>query len=206
MDLPRAPWLWTLLALPGVLGSSGQDSQGSSTVTVVLLLLLLLLLATGLALAWRRLSRDSGGYYHPARLGAALWGRTRRLLWASPPGRWLRARAEFEPTNEDLEREEDEQDQDVEDGSSDGGQEEAGPLGEEQGRGEQPGPQRGPEPAQEAPSGGVQGGPGLGPQGPEGSAGSAEALLSDLHAFAGSAAWDDSARAAGGQGLHVTAL
>ena len=90
-DLPCALGLWTLLALPGALGSSSSDSGSSSSVTVVLLLLLLLLLVAGLALAWRRLSRDSGGYYHPARLGAALWGRTRRLLWASPPGRWLRA-------------------------------------------------------------------------------------------------------------------
>ncbi|XP_036909279.1 protein tyrosine phosphatase receptor type C-associated protein isoform X2 [Sturnira hondurensis] len=204
MDPPCALWLWMLLALPGVLGSSAQDSQGSSTVTVVLLLLLLLLLATGLALAWRRLSRDSGGYYHPARLGAALWGRTRRLLWASPPGRWLQARAELQSTSEDPERQEDEQD--VEDDSFDGGQKEAEPREEEQRCGEQPGPQCGPEPTQEALSGDVEGGPGLGSQGPQGSAGSAEALLSDLHAFAGSAAWDDSTRATGGQGLHVTAL
>ncbi|KAM5316157.1 protein tyrosine phosphatase receptor type C-associated protein [Glossophaga mutica] len=201
MDLACALWLWTLLALPGVLGSSAQDGKGSSTVTVVLLLLLLLLLATGLALAWRRLSRDSGGYYHPARLGAALWGRTRRLLWASPPGRWLRAR---ESANEDPEGQEDEQD--VEDDSFDGGQKEVRAREEEQSCGEQLSPQRGPEPAQEAPSGDVEGGLGLSPQGPEGSSGSAEALLSDLHAFAGSAAWDDSTRPAGGQGLHVTAL
>lgn len=171
---------------------------------MVLLLLLLLLLATGLALAWRRLSRDSGGYYHPARLGAALWGRTRRLLWASPPGRWLRARAELESPNEDPERQEDEQE--VEDDSFGGGQKEAKPQEEEQRCGERPGPQRGPEPVQEAPSGDMEGGLGLSSQGPEGSAGSSEALLSDLHAFAGSAAWDDSTRAAGGQGLHVTAL
>ncbi|XP_054426519.1 protein tyrosine phosphatase receptor type C-associated protein [Pteronotus mesoamericanus] len=205
MDPPCALGLWALLALPGALGSGAQDSEGSSNVTVVLLLLLLLLLATGLALAWRRLSRDSGGYYHPARLGAALWGRTRRLLWASPPGRWLRARGEVESTEEDPERQEDE---DVEDESFDGGQEEAKPREEERRGGEQPGPQRGPEPVQEALSGDAEGGLGLGlgSQGPEGSAGSAEALLSDLHAFAGSAAWDDSARAPGGQGPHVTAL
>ncbi|XP_036991168.2 protein tyrosine phosphatase receptor type C-associated protein [Artibeus jamaicensis] len=205
MDPPCALWLWMLLALPGVLGGSAHDSQGSSTVTVVLLLLLLLLLAMGLALAWRRLSRDSGGYYHPARLGAALWGRTRRLLWASPPGRWLRARAELKSTNEDPERQEDEPDS--EDDSFDLGQKEAEPGEEEEERcGEQPSPQRGPEPTQEAVGGDVEGGPGLGSQGPEGSAGSAEALLSDLHAFAGSAAWDDSTRATGGQGFQATAL
>lgn len=205
-DLPCALGLGTLLALPGVLGSGGdtKDSAGSSSVTVVLLLLLLLLLVTGLALAWCRLSRDSGGYYHPARLGAALWGRTRRLLWASPPGRWLRAWAEPGSPDEDPEWQ---NEQDVEnDYSLDGDRDEAEPRGEEQQSGEQPGPQQGPEPGQEAHDGDAEGGLGLSSQGPEGSAGSAEALLSDLHAFAGSAAWDDSARAAGGQGLHVTAL
>ncbi|XP_028009587.2 protein tyrosine phosphatase receptor type C-associated protein [Eptesicus fuscus] len=209
MDLPCALGLGTLLALPGVLGSGGRakDTVGSSSVTVVLLLLLLLLLATGLALAWRRLSRDSGGYYHPARLGAALWGRTRRLLWASPPGRWLRARAELESPDEDPEQQEDEQDE--EDYSLGGGPEKAKPQEEEQRRGEQHSPQHGPGPAQEArgrDSGDTEGGLGLSSKELQGSAGSAEALLSDLHAFAGSAAWDDSAGAAGGKGLHVTAL
>lgn len=176
--------------------------MGSNSVTVVLLLLLLLLLATGLALAWRRLSRDSGGYYHPARLGAALWGRARRLLWASPPGRWLRARVELESPDEDPERQEDEQDE--EDYSLDGGPQQAKPQEEEQHS-----PQLGSEPTQEAhdgDTGDTEGGLGLGSKELQGSAGSAEALLSDLHAFAGSAAWDDSAGAAGGKGLHVTAL
>ncbi|XP_040494717.1 protein tyrosine phosphatase receptor type C-associated protein-like [Ursus maritimus] len=206
-DLPCALGLGTLLALPGVLGSGSgaQDSAGSNSVTVVVLLLLLLLLATGLALAWRRLSRDSGGYYHPARLSAALWGRTRRLLWASPPGRWLRARAELESPDEDPERQQDEQDVE-EDYHLVGGLEEAASQEEGQGCGEGPGPQHVPEPAEEARDSNIEGGLGLSAQGPAGSGGSAEALLSDLHAFAGSAAWDDSAEAAGGQGLHVTAL
>lgn len=207
-DLPCALGLGTLLALPGVLGSGGgaEDGEGSNSVTVVVLLLLLLLLATGLALAWRRLSRDSGGYYHPARLGAALWGRTRRLLWASPPGRWLRARAELESPEEDPEQPQDTQDVE-EHYDLAGGPEEAESLEEqEQQAGEQPGPQRAPEPADEVRDSNIEGGLGLRSQGPAGSGGSAEALLSDLHAFAGSAAWDDSAEAAGGQGLHVTAL
>lgn len=205
-DLPCALGLGTLLALPGVLGSGGdtKDSGGSSSVTVVLLLILLLLLVTALALAWHRLSRDSGGYYHPARLGAALWGRTRRLLWASPPGRWLRARVEPGSPDEDPEWQ---NEQDIEnDYSLDGDRDEAKPREEEQHSGEQPSPRQGPEAEQETHDSDAEGGLGLSAQGPEGSAGSAEALLSDLHAFAGSAAWDDSARAAGGQGLHVTAL
>lgn len=204
-DLPCALGLGTLLALPGVLGSgsSAKDSESSSSVTVVLLLLLLLLLATGLALAWRRLSRDSGGYYHPARLGAALWGRTRRLLWASPPGRWLRAQAEVEPPDEDPEQQQDEQDVE-EDYHLVGGLEETESQEEDQQCREGPCPQQVPEP--EPRDSNTGGGLGLSSQGPVGSGGSAEALLSDLHAFAGSAAWDDSAEAAGSQGLHVTAL
>ncbi|EPY87521.1 coronin-1B [Camelus ferus] len=205
--LVKEQGLWTLLALPGTLGSDGgaKDSGGSNSVTVVLLLLLLLLLVTGLALAWRRLSRDSGGYYHPARLGAALWGRTRRLFWASPPGRWLRTRAELESPDEEPERQEDEQD--MEDDYDLGvSREEAESQEEEQRCGERPSPQQVSEPALEAHNDDAEGGLGLASQGPAGSGGSAEALLSDLHAFAGSAAWDDSDRAAGGQGLHVTAL
>lgn len=137
-------------------------------------------------------------------MGAALWGRTRRLLWASPPGRWLRARAEPGSPDEDPEWQ---NEQDVEnDYSLDGDRDEAEPQGAEQPCGEQPRPRQGPEPGQEAHDGDAEAGLGLSSGGPEGSAGSAEALLSDLHAFAGSAAWDDSATAAGGQGLHVTAL
>ncbi|XP_058925406.1 protein tyrosine phosphatase receptor type C-associated protein [Kogia breviceps] len=205
MGLPCVLGLWTLLALPGAPGpgSGAEDSPGpSSSVAVILLLLLLLLLATGLALAWRRLSRDSGGYYHPARLGAALWGRARRLLWASPPGRWLRA--ELGSPDEDPGRQEDEQDEE-DDYDLGAGQEERESQEEER-RGAGPSPQEAPEPAEEAYGDDTGGGLGLGSQGPLGSRGSAEALLSDLHAFAGSAAWDDSTKAAGGQGLHVTAL
>ncbi|XP_066110168.1 protein tyrosine phosphatase receptor type C-associated protein [Saccopteryx bilineata] len=201
MDLSYALGLGTLLALPGVLCSGGtKDGMGSSSVTVVLLLLLLLLLATGLALAWRRLSRESGGYYHPARLGAALWGRTRHLLRTSPPGRWLWAQGEQDSPAEDPGQQEDEQD--TEDDSFDGGRGEA-TAQEEQRCGEQLSAQQGPEPEQEAHEGDPEGALGLSSRGPEGSAGSAEALLSDLHAFAGSAAWDDSA---GGQAPHITAL
>uniref|UniRef100_H0XRG4 Protein tyrosine phosphatase receptor type C-associated protein n=1 Tax=Otolemur garnettii TaxID=30611 RepID=H0XRG4_OTOGA len=204
--LPCALGLGTLLALPGALGSGGgvEDSVGSSSITVVLLLLLLLLLATGLALAWRRLSRDSGGYYHPARLGAALWGRTCRLLWASPPGRWLRARTELGPPDDDPEPQEDEQDMD-DDYISDGGLQ-AEPQEGQQLCGEAPGPEQVSVQAEEAPDSDMEAGMDLSSPGRAGSGGSAEALLSDLHAFSGSAAWDDSTGAAGGQSLHVTAL
>lgn len=195
--LPGTLRLGVLLALPGALasGAGPEDGAGSSTVTIILLLLLLLLLVTGLALAWRRLSRASGGYYHPARLGAALWGHTCRLLWASPAGRWLRAHTELGPPEE---REPQEDEQDAEDFVMDGGPEEADAKQEEQ--------QCQAEQTPDAHDTDSEGGLGLSSQGPVGAGSSAEALLSDLHAFSGSAAWDDSAARAGAQGLRVTAL
>lgn len=200
--LPGTLGLGVLLVLPGAWASGvgTEDGAGSSGVTIILLLLLLLLLITGLALAWHRLSRDSGGYYHPARLGAALWGHTRRMLWASPAGRWLRARTEL-GSPEEPEQQEDEQDEE-EDFIIDGGPEEVGPQEEEQRC--EAGAQA--EQAPDAHDTDSEGGLGLSSQGPVGSGSSAEALLSDLHAFSGSAAWDDSAGGTGGQGLHVTAL
>ncbi|EHB12167.1 Protein tyrosine phosphatase receptor type C-associated protein [Heterocephalus glaber] len=191
MALYCALGLGMLLALPGTLGSG--DNLGSSSVTVVLLLLLLLLLITGLALAWRRLSRDSGGYYHPARLGTVLWDRTSRLFWTSPPGHWLQTHFELgSPDNaEGQEDVQDAEDEDVVDGMEKvESQEDKQHCGAgthlEQALGH----------TEEAPDTDAEGGSG----------GSAEALLSDLHAFSGSAAWDDSAGATGGQSLHVTAL
>ncbi|XP_012369238.2 protein tyrosine phosphatase receptor type C-associated protein [Octodon degus] len=182
--------LWMLLALPGALGSG--DSMGSSSVTVVLLLLLLLLLITGLALAWYRLNHDSGGYYHPAHLGTVLWGHTRRLFWASPPGHWLQTCYQAESPNNREGREDVQNAKDV----MDEGMEEAEPQEDKQHRRAGPHPVHVPERTEEAPDTDVE----------RGSGGSAEALLSDLHAFSGSAAWDDSAGATGAQGLHVTAL
>ncbi|XP_076971659.1 protein tyrosine phosphatase receptor type C-associated protein [Tamandua tetradactyla] len=197
MALPYTLGLGLLLAPLGALGSGRrQDSRDSSRSVIILLSLFLLLLVIGLALAWRRLIRDSGGYYHPVRLGAALWGRTRRLLWASPPGRWLRERIELGSPDNDSEQQKDAE----EDYITAGGPAEAEAQEEQQWRGEGPGPEHAGEPH----DGDSDGGLGLSIQGPPGSGGSAEALLSDLHAFAGSAAWDDSARAAGG--FHVTAL
>lgn len=192
MALSCALGLGMLLVLPGTLGSG--DSVGSSSITVVLLLLLLLLLITGLALAWHRLSRDSGGYYHPARLGTALWGRTRRLFWASLPGHWLQTHFEL-GSSDNAEGQEDVQDAEDED-AIDGGMEEAEPQEDKQLCGADAHPEQALGHTEEAPDIDAEGGSG----------GSAEALLSDLHAFSGSAAWDDSAGATGGQSLHVTAL
>ncbi|XP_005063377.2 protein tyrosine phosphatase receptor type C-associated protein [Mesocricetus auratus] len=202
MALPGILRFRVLLALPGALASGvgTEDGAGSSSVTIILLFLLLLLLVTALALAWRRLSRASGGYYHPARLGAALWGRTRRLFWTSPAGRWLWARTEL-GSPEESERQEDEQE--AEEGFMTDGDPEEADLQQEEQRCEAGAQAKQAPEAQDTDS---EGGLGLSSQGPVGSGSSAEALLSDLHAFSGSAAWDDSAGKAGGQGLHVTAL
>lgn len=204
MELACALGLGALLMLPAALGSDGSAGATSGSVTVALLVVVLLLLVAGLALAWRRLSRDSNGYYHPARLGAALWGRTRRLFWASPPGLWLQARVGPGPPGRDPESQDD---PDAEEAFNlDGGHEEAEGREEEEpacGNGLRPGSEAsGAEDTHEGAAESL----GLGAQGPAGAGGSSEALLSDLHAFAGSAAWDDSAGPAGGQGLHVTAL
>ncbi|XP_029813236.1 protein tyrosine phosphatase receptor type C-associated protein, partial [Suricata suricatta] len=108
--------------------------------------------------------------------------------------------------DEDPERQQDEQDVE-EDYHLVGGLEEPESREEEQRCAEGPGPRQVPETTEEACDSNTDGAClGLSSQGPAGSGGSAEALLSDLHAFAGSAAWDDSAEAAGGQDLHVTAL
>ncbi|XP_005384383.1 PREDICTED: protein tyrosine phosphatase receptor type C-associated protein [Chinchilla lanigera] len=190
MALSCALGLGMLLALPGALGSG--DGAGSRSVTVVLLLLLLLLLITGLALAWHRLSRDSGGYYHPARLGTALWGHTRRLFWAYPPGHWLQTRFGL-GSSDNAEEQEDVQDaEDVVGGVV----EEAEPQEDEQHCRAGAHLEQALGCTEEAPDTDAE----------AGSGGSAEALLSDLHAFSGSAAWDDSATAPGAQDLHVTAL
>lgn len=178
-----------LVTLPGTLASG--DSVGSSSVTVVLLLLLFLLLLAGLVLAWHRLSRDSGGYYHPARLGTELWGRTQRLFWASPPGHWLQTQFQLgSPHNAEGQ-------EDVQDAEDEDGVEEAEPQEDKQQRCRaEAHPEQALGCTEEA----------LNTDAERGSGGSAEALLSDLHAFSGSAAWDDSTGAAGAQGLHVTAL
>uniref|UniRef100_A0A8B9QV73 Protein tyrosine phosphatase receptor type C associated protein n=1 Tax=Anas platyrhynchos TaxID=8839 RepID=A0A8B9QV73_ANAPL len=152
---------------------------------------LLLCLAVGLALAWRHLCRLSAGRYHPRPMGrralALLRGRWQQLQGRQGPAEPPRdedGNGDVAPPAEEEElmpwaqhqRREDEEDEedkeeDKEEEEEEDEEEAAAPLEAEQ-----------------SPPG-------------EGQAlgGSAEALLSDMHAFSGTAAWGDARP-------HVTAL
>ncbi|XP_043826099.1 protein tyrosine phosphatase receptor type C-associated protein [Dromiciops gliroides] len=199
MALSRLRGLMVLAALPGALGSEEGGSHNS--VTVCLLVVLLLLLMMGLALAWYHLSRESKGYYHPNRLGTSLWRQARRLLRATGLSRWL-GESSVTELQDSMEKQEDEEGEEEED------------LEPEEVKEEQPGQQEkdgvpgSPEAAQggDCPEQGRGSGVPAPASEPPSAGGSAEALLSDLHAFSGSAAWEDGAGTEGGQGLSVTAL
>ncbi|XP_038620945.1 protein tyrosine phosphatase receptor type C-associated protein [Tachyglossus aculeatus] len=201
------PWplrLVPLLPLPPALASGAETAPTS---TVVLLLVLLLLLLLGLALAWRRLSRDSEGRYHPTRLGATALRRARRLAGTTLDRLWRRRGRGRRglPGGEELG--EDDDDHDDDDDDDDEGQQ------EEEEEEEAPRPERQPD---EATAGAEEEqemeddddekvADGREDQGPAGSAG---VLLSDLHAFSGSAVWGavDGDGLASDQGPSVTAL
>ncbi|XP_066176478.1 protein tyrosine phosphatase receptor type C-associated protein [Sylvia atricapilla] len=188
-------WLPALLALAGPV-AAGDPAVARNDRTVAALLGLLLCLALGLALAWRHLCRLSAGRYHPRPLGhralELLRGRWHRLRSPEDPAvalgdgdgevaardeeeelmPWsLERRPEQDEEEEEDEQEEDEQEEDEEEEKEED------------------------EEAAEAAPGGRESPPSDG----EAKAGSAEALLSDLHAFSGTAAWGDVRP-------HVTAL
>ncbi|XP_056657188.1 protein tyrosine phosphatase receptor type C-associated protein [Monodelphis domestica] len=190
MALPRLGGLMALACVPGALAS--EDRGSHSSVTVVLLVLLLLILLAGLALAWYHLSRESGGYYHPSRLGTSLWGQARRLLRATGVTRWLQGPA-VEELQDSMEKQEEEEEED--EGEAQPCQEAQGAV---DGASESPGEAQGEACPEQRKGSGPQPEPGTS------SEGSAEALLSDLHAFSGTAAWEDGAGAE--RGLSVTAL
>ncbi|XP_062434062.1 protein tyrosine phosphatase receptor type C-associated protein [Rhea pennata] len=189
---PRPPGL-VLLALPGLVAAS-EPTASYSDRSVGTLLCILLCLAVGLALAWHHLCRLSAGRYHPRSLGqralALLQGCWRCLQGCGRPGAQGLDRARNEagiPCNEEelMPWPQDQHRQNEDNEEEEEGEEEevaTAALGMEA--------DPGPEPAdpEESP-------PSLGK--PAG--GSAEALLSDLHAFSGTAAWGDTRP-------HVTAL
>ncbi|XP_054132484.1 protein tyrosine phosphatase receptor type C-associated protein [Melozone crissalis] len=188
MAAPRwHPLLLPLLALLAAPVAAGDPAVARNDRTVAALLGLLLCLALGLALAWHHLCRLSAGRYHPRPLGR----RALQLL----RGQWHRLRSPGDPgdshgdshgevavRDEDeelmpwnLERrpqqqQEEEEDEQEEDEKEEEDEAEAAPEGGES-------------PLSEGQAAG----------------GSAEALLSDLHAFSGTAAWGDARP-------HVTAL
>ncbi|XP_064281898.1 protein tyrosine phosphatase receptor type C-associated protein [Passer domesticus] len=184
MAAPR--WHPLLLALAGP-AAAGDPAVARSDRAVAALLALLLCLAVGLALAWHHLCRISAGRYHPRPLGR----RALQLL----RGQWHRLRAPGDPAaapgdgdshgevavrdeQEELmpwsleRRPQQQQEEEEEEDEQEEDEEEAEAL-----------PEGGESPLSE---GQVAGG-------------SAEALLSDLHAFSGTAAWGDARP-------HVTAL
>uniref|UniRef100_A0A8C4KRU9 Protein tyrosine phosphatase receptor type C associated protein n=1 Tax=Dromaius novaehollandiae TaxID=8790 RepID=A0A8C4KRU9_DRONO len=188
-------------ALPAVLCPRGLASSRSDRV-VGALLGILLCLAVGLALAWHHLCRLSAGRYHPRPLGrralALLRGRWRRLRGHGHPGAQDPDgdRDEVRPPRDEEEElmpwPQDQPRQDEEDEEEEDKQEEE--EEEEEEAMAAPGVEADGTPSAEPPD--LDGSPPLAEQA---AGGSAEALLSDLHAFSGTAAWGDTRP-------HVTAL
>ncbi|XP_074741488.1 protein tyrosine phosphatase receptor type C-associated protein [Strix uralensis] len=182
----RYPPVPVLLALTG-LAAAGEPAGSRSDRAVGALLGLLLCLAIGLAVAWHHLCRLSAGRYHPRPMGR----RALELL----RGHWHRLRGRGGPTeepsygdgevtaaprdeeeelmpwsqNQRLEEDEDEEEEEEKQHEEDEEEQEEDEEEEEEAEG-----------VPESPPGGEQG-----------AGGSAEALLSDLHAFSGTAAWGD---------------
>ncbi|XP_039923543.1 protein tyrosine phosphatase receptor type C-associated protein [Hirundo rustica] len=178
-------WHPVLLALVGP-AAAGDPAGARNDRAVAALLGLLLCLALGLALAWHHLCRLSAGRYHPRPLGhralELLRGQWHRLRSPEDPAAALgdgdgevAVRDEAEelmPWSLERRPEQDEEDEQEEDEDEHEEDEaEAAPEGGES-------------PLSEG----------------EAKGGSAEALLSDLHAFSGTAAWGDDVRP------HGTAL
>ncbi|XP_006034241.2 protein tyrosine phosphatase receptor type C-associated protein [Alligator sinensis] len=200
------PWGALLLLLPGIVLGSNQNGDRDS-ITVVLLVLFLLLLLLVLALAWHKLSKDSDGKYHPKHLCqpcralAAL-----RVRWQALRGRSSSMQGwqeEYDDDEEEEEKEEEEEEQqklcDMEEGR---GRQEQHSQEEEQDEKEE-------EEDEDKDADTI---PAF-PETPEGSqeavcvteGGNAEALLSNLHSFSGTATWEDSP-GEGAKNQHVTAL
>ncbi|XP_053801852.1 protein tyrosine phosphatase receptor type C-associated protein [Vidua chalybeata] len=179
-------WHPLLLALAGP-AAAGDPAVARNDRAVAALLGLLLCLALGLALAWHHLCRLSAGRYHPRPLGR----RALELL----RGQWHRLRSPGDPAaalgdgdgqvavrdeGEELMPWSLERRLQQDDGEEDEQEEDEQEEDEEEA---EAAPQGGESPLSEG----------------EAAGGSAEALLSDLHAFSGTAAWGDARP-------HVTAL
>ncbi|XP_042640482.1 protein tyrosine phosphatase receptor type C-associated protein [Tyto alba] len=164
-----------VLVLTG-LAAAGEPETIRRDRAVGVLLGVLLCLAVGLAVAWRHLCRLSAGRYHPRPMGHRVLGLLR--------GRWHRLRGgRGDPPEDPGHREVAEDPREEEEAEE---EEELMPWSqdhrpkEEEEEEEEAAPEAG-----ESPPGGEQE-----------VGGSAEALLSDLHAFSGTAAWGDTRGAA----------
>ncbi|XP_015279662.1 PREDICTED: protein tyrosine phosphatase receptor type C-associated protein, partial [Gekko japonicus] len=198
LQFPRA--LSALLLLfPVFLENSKAAEEGGSghsdSTTVSLLFCLLLLLLLLLFLAWRRLSRDSQGRYHPRRLIGVLIHQWQAFRGELPPEELPQGYQEDEEQRvEELEEPEQQEDMAAEKQQQKDKQEEE--EEQQQQRQEELNKSIHSEPPEEAepqqPSK---------EEGTKAAEGSAEALLSDLHSFSGTAAWEDS-----GKHFHITTL
>nr|XP_056708007.1 protein tyrosine phosphatase receptor type C-associated protein [Euleptes europaea] len=173
-----------LLLFPVFLENTKASEEGSSShsdsTTVSLLFCLLLFLLVLLFLALRRLSRDSEGRCHPRRLVGALIRRWQALRGELPQDEEQRVEELEEPEQQqDMEAEEQLQQED--------NQEERQEDLNDSINSETPEEAELQHPPEE--------------DGTKATEGSAEALLSDLHSFSGTAAWEDS-----GKHFHVTTL
>ncbi|XP_075609212.1 protein tyrosine phosphatase receptor type C-associated protein [Balearica regulorum gibbericeps] len=183
-----------LLALAG-LAAAGEPVGSRNDRAVGALLVLLLCLVVGLAVAWHHLCRVSSGRYHPRPMG-------RRVL-ALLRGRWYQLRGrgglamqpcreggemvaadprdeeeELMPWSQDQRPQDEEEEEEEEENQREDDEEEEREEEEEEEEVKAKA-EAAPEVGESPPSGGQVAG------------GSAEALLSDLHAFSGTAAWGD---------------
>ncbi|KAM6133339.1 LOW QUALITY PROTEIN: uncharacterized protein FYN12_003469 [Phoenicopterus ruber ruber] len=171
-----------LLALAG-LAAAGEPVGSRNDRTVGALLGLLLCLVVGLAVAWHHLCHLSAGRYHPPmgrRALALLRGHWHRLRGGGGPAAqpcqgYGEVAAAPQDEEEELmpcqdQRAEDEEEEDEEEEKQEEEEDEQEVREEAKAA---------PEAGESPPSGGRRRG------------GSAEALLSDLHAFSGTAAWGD---------------
>ncbi|XP_007425191.1 protein tyrosine phosphatase receptor type C-associated protein [Python bivittatus] len=190
-----------LLVLPGKVqaGTPGNDRRYNENVTVSILICLLLVLLLLLFMAWHWLNRATEGRYHPQHLMRILilqW----QQFWRETPSEDLAQDCQDEKQSDGELGEE--QQQLMEDGEGEGEEEEE----EEEEMEEEEEEQQLLQEQEEKPTKGAN---------PEAAAqealeedeaskaaeGSAEVLLSHLHSFSGTAAWEDS-----GKPLNVTAL
>ncbi|XP_075568468.1 LOW QUALITY PROTEIN: protein tyrosine phosphatase receptor type C-associated protein [Pelecanus crispus] len=182
---PPAP---ALLALARLV-AAGEPVGNHNDRVVGALVGLLLFLAVGLALAWHRLCQLSAGRYHPRPMG-------RRALACWLRGRWHRLRGgpAAQPCGDGEVASPQDEEEELMLWSQEQQKEEEEKRNEDE-EAEREEEQEEDEEAEAAPEAGES--PPAGGAGRWG--GSAEALLSDLHAFSGTAAWGDARP-------HVTAL
>ncbi|KAM6465811.1 protein tyrosine phosphatase receptor type C-associated protein, partial [Liasis olivaceus] len=195
-----------LLLLPGKVqaGTPGNDRRNNEDVTVSILICLLLVLLLLLFMAWHWLNRATEGRYHPRHLMRILILQWQRF-WRETPSEDLAQDCQDEKQSDGELGEEQQQLMEDGEGEGEGEEEEEGEMEEEEEEEEEKEHQLLQE-QEEKPTKGAN--PEAAVQealeedeASKAAEGSAEVLLSHLHSFSGTAAWEDS-----GKPLNVTAL